>query len=324
MIFSHAARLSSRHRSARVLLACAGLASSAVLLHVTSAHGRRAMTPPKQHGGHVLFLARPNAANVIPRGTSKATATGAFIADPQERSVAWDITYQGLEHGPARTIALYNFGAGRNGDIVQLLCGEGKPCPSGSAANIVGTWSAGSLTQRILGELASGRIYVEITGGDGSREIRAQLEPNGAMVPVKTFVAHLTPVTGDSTKSKGTAVLSEVHFPDGRTSVFYHVTVAGASGRPTAASLVGVASNAGQDPAEFLKNRNARKLQSLPRDGTPTGATLTGHYDARRNQKEKLSGSMLMDQGSRSIGITVMTARYPDGELYGAFRPVQQ
>jgi hypothetical protein len=272
--------------------------------------------------GPVLFLARMNASNVVPRSASRATATGAFVVDPIRRTISWDLTYQGLAGGGPRSIALYDFGAGANGARIAWLCGDATPCPSQGAANITGTWQSDSLNRRLLGEIASGRVYAEIVASDGTRAIRGQLEPNGAMVPVRNFVAHLTPVRGDSTRSTGTAVLSEVHFADGRVAVFYEVTAAGTSGRPTGASLVNVKSGAGGGASEFLLNRASRDLQPLPSRATGNGGTLSGQFEVRPGQRDKLVATRLLASGSREVGIVVTTARSPTGELYGVFRPV--
>src|ERR1700737_4285749 len=120
-----------------------------------------------QHGGPVLFVAQMDAGKVVPRSTSRATATGAFIAEPARRTVAYDLTYQGLEHGGAKSVALHNYGAGGNGARVYPLCGDATRCPAGPAGNLTGVWRMDESDRKLLGELASARIYVEITGGDG-------------------------------------------------------------------------------------------------------------------------------------------------------------
>ena len=48
-----------------------------------------------QHGGPVLFVAQMDAGKVVPRSTSRATATGAFIAEPARRTVVRDIGIRG-------------------------------------------------------------------------------------------------------------------------------------------------------------------------------------------------------------------------------------
>src|SRR5262245_17143635 len=74
------------------------------------------------HGGTTLFLAQAEAAKVVPPRTSLATATGAFLVDPAKRTLSYDLTFHGLEYGPAKSIALYNSGPGRNGAMIHTIC----------------------------------------------------------------------------------------------------------------------------------------------------------------------------------------------------------
>ncbi len=280
------------------------------------------------HGGTTLFLAQAAAANVVPPGTSSATATGVFLIDHASRTVNFDLTFQGLEHGPPKKIALYNFGVGGNGALVHTICGDAaRPCPDLASANITGAWDGqgrSRLDGKLLGEFASARVYLEIVGGDGKPEIRGQLEPNDAMVPVKNYLAHLEPAPGVESHGVGTAVLSEVHFPDGRVAVFYHLTVARTSGTPRSAALVGVPAATGQ--AESLpRNLNQNvlpRLKLLSSDANATGGTMTGEYEVDRRESNALFATNLLATGSREVGIAVSTSRFPDGELYGAFKPV--
>jgi hypothetical protein len=184
-------------------------------------------------------------------------------------------------------------------------------------------WKGGrALDPGLLGEFASGRVYVEIVGGDGQAEIRGQVEPNGAMVPVKNYVAHLTPASGTPAMGAGTAVLSEIHFAHGRVSVFYQITVAGTSGQLRTAALVGVAKTAEPDVRTFLLNRRSRRLQLLSPRIVPTGGTITGQYEVKRAQRAVFFPTKLLSTGSREVGVVVNTSRFPTGELYGVFKPV--
>jgi hypothetical protein len=279
------------------------------------------------HGRITLFLAQLESAKVVPAGTSSATATGAFLVDPAKRTVGYEITFHGLENGPARSIALYNFGAGGNGALIHTICGSAdSPCPNLASANVTGTWDGQGrpeLGSNLLGELASGRVYVEIVGGDGKAEIRAQLEPNGAMVPVRNFVAHLGPAPGADARATGTAVLSEVHFPDGRVAVVYQVTVAGTSGTPRGAALVGVPATGGPAPLKLLGRNMLPKPRLAPSRTPATGGTMTGQYEINRRQTDALLATRLLAAGRRDIAIAVTTSRFPDGELYGVFKLVQ-
>lgn len=280
------------------------------------------------HGGTPLFVAQATAAKTVPASSSSATATGAFLVDPARRTVRYDLTYHGLEKGPARSIALHNFGEGGNGALVHTICGGDQPCPDGPSANLTGTWDGKGpvpLDGKLLGEFASARVYVQIVGGTGKPEVRGQLEPNGAMVPVKNFVAHLEPAPGADTRGVGTAVLSEVHFADGRVSVFYEVTVAGTSGAPKSAALVGVPADPAGPAASARKftSRNALpKLRLLPSRTAATGGTMTGQYEVKDKQADALFVTRMMAARSAEVGIAVSTSRFPEGELYGVFKPV--
>src|SRR5438094_4705586 len=62
-----------------------------------------------------LLLAQLDGKQVVGHSASTATGTGAFVLDPARHTVTYDLTYQGLESGGARSIALHNFGAGKTG-----------------------------------------------------------------------------------------------------------------------------------------------------------------------------------------------------------------
>src|SRR4051794_34000266 len=88
---------------------------SAALSAVASTPGRAQDQMGMGHAATTLFLAQAVAAKVVPPRISTATATGAFLVDPARRTVSYELTFHGLENGPPRSIALYNFGAGGNG-----------------------------------------------------------------------------------------------------------------------------------------------------------------------------------------------------------------
>jgi hypothetical protein len=48
--------------------------------------------------------------------------TGAFLLDAAQHTSSY-LTYQGLDAGGAKSIALYNFGRGKNGARIATLCG---------------------------------------------------------------------------------------------------------------------------------------------------------------------------------------------------------
>jgi hypothetical protein len=279
------------------------------------------------HGGTRLFLARMQADKVVPSRPSTATATGAFLVDPVKLTVSYDLTYYGLEYGPAQSIGLYNFGAGKNGSLVHTICGASdRACPQLPSANVIGVWDGKGnvkVDSHLLSEFASARIYVEIVGGDGKREIRGQLEPNGSMVLVKNFVAHLAGMPSSQSRGTGTAVLSEVHYSDGLVSVFYQATVADTNGTPTKAALVGVPDADTAVPSNRLaKVAPLPKMKVLPSKATPAGGTLTGTYQVDSDKDDGPTATKLLSIGTREVGIVVSTSKFPDGEIYGVFKPV--
>jgi len=276
------------------------------------------------HGGTSLFVAQMRGSKVVPGNPSSATATGAFMVDPTKKSVTYDLTFHGLENGPPQSIALRNFGEGENGSVLYTLCGStGSACPTSTSGNLTGTWDGQgrpALDTNLLGEFASARTYVEIVGGNGRPEIRGQLEANGAMVPVKNFVAHLA---GTASRGVGTAVLSEVHYADGRVGVFYEVSVAGISGAPRSASLTPVSSTDAQGQLKFNSNMILPGLQAIRTRIPATGGTLTGQYETRRSQKGAIFATNFVSSVTPGIAITVSTSRFPGGEISGIFKAVE-
>jgi hypothetical protein len=291
---------------------------------------------PAHHDGPNLFLAQLSGTEVVPASGSAATGTGAFQVDFETGSAVYDLTWHGLEHGAAQRIALYNFDRGGKGAVVFVLCGAtgAAACPPGVSGNITGRWDfARTLEGRRRSELTGARVYAEITGGDGKPEIRGQLEPNSAMLPVRNFVAHLTPVADPGARGVGTAIMSEVHHADGRVSVFYHATVAGTSGAPVNAALVsnppqpeGAASAAPRVLPRFERRNALPQLRVLTtRIAATAGGTLTGIYETRRdNPDAALSATEAADEGGGGVGIAVTTTRFPNGELFGVFVPVSR
>lgn len=282
----------------------------------------QAQPAPHHHaGGARLFLARANGGEVVPPRTTKASATAALIVDIDRQQVRYDLTYGGLERGPATRIALYNFDSGRNGARVALICGSGtRGCPAGRGAHLAGTIPTEPWRGPLLAELAAGRIYVQIDSG-GRPEIRGQLAPNMAMVRSRTYLATLAPSGVPGATGAGTAVMSETYLPDDRVAVEYHVTVAGTSGTPEAASLAAVSGPQlmalGTARIEALPTRRVQ-LSARPRDG----ATFAGGYTAAgADQRQKLVNFMMAN--NRRPVLTISTSRFPRGELIGEFVPVE-
>jgi hypothetical protein len=273
---------------------------------------------------NTLLVAQLDAKQVAGPSSSSATGTGAFLLDPVQHTLDYSLTYQGLEAGGAKSIALYNFGKGKNGEEVKKLCGAGaQPCPNSTSATISGRFERGDgreLDNNLIGEFDSERVYAEIVGGNDKPEIRGQLAPNGAMVMVKNYVAHLAPIEGSHSKGSGTAIVSETYLPGGKVSVFYATTVANTLGPPTNAALVGksvpkVHTFTPRTALPQLKLRFSRDQE--------TGGSLTGLYVVKSAAPNALFATRLLSTGNGGAGFVVTTKRFPDGELYGALVPVR-
>ena len=271
-----------------------------------------------------MFVAQLDAKQVAGGSASTASGTGVFLIDGKMRTMAYKLTYEGLASDGAKSIALYNFGAGKDGKMVQALCGEtAQPCPKAASATLSGRFEGGNarvLDYNTLGEFASERIYVEIVTADGKPEIRGQLSPNQAMVKVSNYTVDLKPATGTDSKGTGTAVVSEAHLPDGKISVFYAATVADTLGAPTNAAMV-----SGPTPRDrtFKVNAALPRLRVLTSADKKTGGSLTGVYEIDANKPTAPFATRLFAEAKGESGFVVATSRYPNGELYGALVPVK-
>ena len=272
----------------------------------------------------VLLVAQLDAKQVVGGSGSTATGTGAFLLDPAQRTIMFNLTYEGLASAGPKSIALHNFGAGRNGEVVKVLCGEdARPCPKAASATIsgsIGRDDGRELDNRLLGEFGSERVYVEIDGADGKPEIRGQLSPNSAMVKVSNYVVTLAPAEGTNSKGTGTAVVSETQLPEGRVAVFYAATVAGTTGAPTNAALV-----TGPTPKArvFTEQSALPQLKLRSSRDKKTGGSLAGNYEVSSVAPKALFATRLLSAGKGESGFVVTTSRFPDGELYGALVPVR-
>jgi hypothetical protein len=270
-----------------------------------------------------LLVAQLDAKQVAGGSGSAATGTGAFVLDPVQHTLTYSVTYQGLQAGGAKSIALANFGKGRNGDVIRMLCGDGQPCPAGASATVSGRWERDdrrALDNPLIGEFDSGRIYVVVTGGNGEQEIRGQLAPNDAMVPIANYVAHLQPVAGSNSKGSGTAVVSETYLPGGKIVVFYSATVADTSGIPSGA---GLAVNLASSRRPFKKSMALPHLELVSSRGQTTGGSIKGLYEVSANARDALYVKRLMAIGKGEVGIVITTGQIPGGELYGTLVPVR-
>lgn len=277
------------------------------------------------HGGTALYLAQLQPEKTVPPARTGATGTGVFIVDPKSRRARYELTFTGLDAAPS-SIAVYNFGAGGNGELVRALCGrDATPCPADRAGRIDGQWDAAERAGKdasFLRELATGRLYVQVNGPEGKPELRAQLEPNGAMTPVSNFVASLAARDTRESKAVGTAMYSEVQLPNGVVRVLYHVTIAGATSEPTSAAVIPVRGGATtmSSPAAIAKFR----LPEAARSGAERapGGTLSGSFEIRPGSTT--SPFTVMNQREWSPRrLVVSTRRFPEGELVGELVPVQ-
>jgi hypothetical protein len=291
---------------------------------IASSHPAAAQGPAMAMPASTLLVAQLDSQQVVGGSSSQATGTGAFLLDPVQHTLAYSLTYQGLQAGPPKSIALSNFGKGKNGEVVRILCGaDARPCPSSNSATISGRFERNDgreLDNRLLGEFDSQRVYVEVIGGNDQREIRGQLAPNGAMVQVANFVAHLTSRKGSDSKGTGTAVLSEIYLPGGKVSVFYASTVADTAGAPTNA---GLAVSQTPEAHPFTPRMALPKFQLLSSREDATGGSFQGRFDVNRAEPDALFLQRLLSDGKSEVGIVITTSRFPDGELYGTLVPVR-
>lgn len=296
----------------------------AVLMSASMALAQSSHRPRMHSSGPTLFIAQATGGAVVPPQASKATATAAIIVDRAKGSISYDITFNGLERGAASRIGLYNFGAGKNGGTVLLLCGgDGAPaCPRRPSARIAADQRKFRMSNALFTEFITRRVYLQIDGGDGRPEIRGQLAFNDAMVPTRNYLAHLVPATAAGATGEGTAVLFETYLPRGQVGVEYSVTVAGTSGTPEAIALVGVSPTEGGGGARFLKSAGLPNARRLLGASARTGGTFSGRYLVRSAGKAAPFPDKLL-QASQAPALTVKTSRFPRGELAGLFKAVE-
>ncbi len=267
----------------------------------------------------VLLVAQLDAKQVSPPNSSKATGTGAFVLDSAAHRLEYNLTYEGMETGVPETIALYNFGPGKDGKVVVTLCGpQASHCPQQTSATVSGdVANASALSNHFIGEFDAGRVYVEIETRARGAEIRGQLGLNSAMVKVVNYASHLAPIAGIHSQGTGTAILSETYLPGGKVAVFYALTVASTSSVPTRAVLTG-----GSAP----KARSLSATLRLPATGQYSrdrrGGSLSGSYNIAATESGAAALRLLSAEGP-AIRLVVFTSRFPNGELYGDLRPIR-
>src|SRR5262249_39520813 len=220
-----------RHR-ARVAVAAAALALGGAAA---------AVSQPMNMSATSFLAARLEPQNVVPPSKSTGSGTGVFFlaADGHRLTLTYRLTYASLSDPNVRSIALRNFGAGKEGAVVHRVCGEGaERCPEGRDATLTGSWTSEQsppLTPALVPELANRRVYVEIETGAG-KEIRAQLSANPFMMMAREAGIELRPNEPGQTIS-GTAALRMVQLGPNRVEVGVLLTVAGASADPSGVAL---------------------------------------------------------------------------------------
>jgi hypothetical protein len=293
------------------------------LLTAGAAASASAQQAGMQMPTNALLLAQLDAGQVVGGSTSHATGTGAFLLNPIDRMLSYSLTYAGLGSRGAQLIALHNFGRGRDGPVIRILCSPGtQPCPGGSAATIRGQFERGQgtpLDNALVGEFASGRIYVEIEDVDGKPEIRGQLGQNGAMVRISNYTAELVPASGGNAGGSGTAVVSETYLPGGKVAVFYAATIANTSGPPVSVILTG----APPVPARPLTAPPLPRATVLSAPGASSGGTITGSYQADAASPRTMLASRLARTPNGRAMVVVTTNRFRGGELVGNLVPVR-
>ncbi len=98
-----------------------------------------------------LLVAQLDARQVVGGGKSSATGTGTFLLDPSARTLNYDLTYQGLESGGAKSIALRNFGKGGEGEVIKTICSsDAEHCPSGAGATLTERLIVGAVRSKTV------------------------------------------------------------------------------------------------------------------------------------------------------------------------------
>jgi len=202
-----------------------------------------AQEPPVRHSTSTLLAAHLEASNVVPPSNSSGSGTGVFVFSAKDRqsALSYQLSYATLTSPEVRSITLNNFGAGKEGKVVHVICGEeAKKCPTGTDGTLRGSWSSEDagmpLTKPLWTELANRRIYVEVETAKG-KEIRSQLGANPFMVMAQEGLADLRG-TGAAESATGTAALRLITIR-GKPELELLLTVANARQNPTKIAVLG-------------------------------------------------------------------------------------
>ena len=259
-----------------------------------------------------LLVAQLDGRQVVGGGSSSATGTGTFLLDPSARTLNYNLTYEGLESGGAKSIALRNFGKGGEGEVIKTICSsDAEPCPSAAGATLSGALDSGGrpLDNKLIGEFDSGRVYVEIVGGNQKPEIRGRSPRIARWCLLQTTWRNSLLLEGADSKGSGTAIVSETHLPDGKVSVFYAATVADTSGTPTNAALVSGPVPKGR---AFTPRMALPQLEVRSSRDKATGGSISGHYDVNSAAPGALLVKGLLSTGNGQAGFVVTTSRFPE------------
>jgi hypothetical protein len=202
----------------------------------------RPQEPPMSHSRSSFLAARLEASNVVPPSTSPGSGSGVFVfsAKGHQSALSYQLSYATLASPEVRSITLNNFGAGKDGKVVHVICGEeAKKCPTGTDATLRGVWSSEDarlpLTELLWTELANRRIYIEIQTAKG-KEIRSQLGANPFMVMAQEGLADLRG-TGAAESATGTAAVRLITIR-GKPELELLLTVANSRQNPTKVAVL--------------------------------------------------------------------------------------
>jgi hypothetical protein len=254
-----------------------------------------------QHAqAQIHFTAKLDGAQEVPPVTTSATGTGTFTLNSTGTELAYHITFTGLSG--ARTAShFHNAAAGTAAGVVRDIAFTGNTA-SGVWRNSDATQP---LTEALVRELLSGRIYVNIhTAANPSGEIRGQvLVDYGIGLSASLDGAQeVPPVTTTATgtgsfllKSSSSGTVTELE---------YHITVNGLSGNITAA---------------HFHNAPAGTAAGVVRDISFNGNTASGSWKSD-DANQPLTTALLVELLTNRLYVNVHTAANTGGEIRGQVR----
>jgi Cu/Zn superoxide dismutase len=243
--------------------------------------------------GPLLFSALMDAKQEGGSTSSNAQGTAWLVLDPDYSRARYRLTVAGLS-GIITAAHIHQAAAGSNGPPVCEIAASGN--------TLEGTWTASDakpLTKDLIKELLLGNLYVNVhTAANPGGEARGQFGVNAAL----GFTASLDgsqerPVPNNSA-GKGTAFFT---LNEGRTDLFYAVTVDGMSGAATAAHFhYAVRDSSG--PVVFPL--------------TMTEGSAIGTW-SNTDTKKPLTAALVLDLLSEELYLNAHTSASPAGEIRG-------